>query len=173
MTMGHDLLARFLRYIRLRNSLRQLDKTSPLTTKRVFAILTVYGRAFADAGQLIAESINNLKYSGYQDNRLAAVSRATFTYLGERILSTPLSIIHIISNDPFYAHADAAALNRSLFDNIVNFLYLASADPEASRFCFFLIRSYELELRFWRAMEPWTKSQDKVISTSRLLKNTL
>ena len=162
--MRHDLLGRFLQYVRLRKSLRQLDKISPLTTKRVFALLTVYRRAFDDASQVITYLINNLKYTGYKDDRLATLSSATFAYLGERILSTPHSIIHIISHDPFYAHADTAALNRSLFDNIVNFLYLAS-DTGVSRFCLFLVRSYDLELRFWRAMEPWTKSQDKVIST--------
>lgn len=140
--MDRTILTRISDYVRLKKSLRPLQQSFCLNAQKVASVLDIYWHAFAGTGPIITKLVNGHCYAGFDHEKLGALTRLTLLYFADRVLSTPLQVIHLIYLEPFYASSSAGALNRNLFESIVNYLYIASEEG-TSRFVQFLFFSLQ------------------------------
>ncbi len=163
--MKRSFLTRASDYLRLRTSLKDLASDSPLSLKKVSAVLDGYRQAFTQASVISENLVNGLNYDSYTKNQLKTIAKVTHHYLAERITVTPFHVINVLTRDPFYAHSDIAALNRGLFESAVNLLYLLQEDSE-ERIERFYVSSIQHELKLQKSMEQWVGNRDTYIACS-------
>lgn len=149
-------------YIRLRRTLRSLKPDASIQFRNVHAILGMNRQIQTGAGAIIANIVNGIDYPARFSPRHHMLAQLTVFYLSERVTVTPFQIINAVTRDPFYAHADVAALNRGLFETAVNLLYLLGPDQEI-RFRSFYRDSVEREFSFQQTMQRWLQSSNQCI----------
>jgi hypothetical protein len=149
-------------YIRLRRTLRDLKPGASIQCRDVHAILEMNRLIQVGAGEIVARIANSIDYPATFGPKCHGIAKLTVFYLSERVAVTPFQIINAVTRDPFYAHADVAALNRGLFETAVNLLYLLGPDSDI-RFRSFYHDSAERELSLQKTMQRWLQSADKQI----------
>lgn len=160
--MRRTLLDQIADYRRLRRNLKHLSKASTLDNLKVAIILGEYRKLFTAASVISSNKINALKAANLYPENLRGAAIPVLFYLSERVTVTPFHIINVITRDPEYAHSDAAALNRGLFESAVNVCYLLEKDHE-ERFKRFWLTSAKKEFDIQRSMDKWLNSKTESI----------
>lgn len=157
--MRRTWLDRIADYYRLRRALRGLRSDSSIGFKDVRAVLDMYRLVHACAGDISASIVEELDFPGMYGPECGTLAKLTLFYLTERAAVTPFQIVNAVARDPFYAHADAAALNRGLFETTVNLVYLLGPDC-SQRFKSFYNDSVQREFKLQEGMNRWVRSED-------------
>lgn len=157
--MRRTWLDRIADYYRLRRALRGLRPDSSIQFKDVRAVLDMYRRVHACAGDISGSIVNALDFPDKYGPECEKLAKLTLFYLTERSAVTPFQVVNAVARDPFYAHADAAALNRGLFETTVNLVYLLGPDS-SQRFKSFYNDSVQREFKLQLGMERWMRSED-------------
>jgi hypothetical protein len=157
--MIRNFLIRISDHLQLRHALRRLGTNSTFSTSKVGRILRTYTLLFNETSEIITKLINSLPKP---DNPTSRLKMLTLHYLAEQIMVTPFNLIALIRRDPLYAHTNAAALNRTLFESAVNCLYILPDDK--SRFGAFCINGVRQELAIQLRMKDWLSHPDAFIA---------
>ncbi len=144
----------------LKRRLKQV-RTKTLSYKQVRTMLDTVGRAFDLSRPMILGLASNFLPSETTSS-LATHQLMTIRFLLDRLTSTPISILRLITADPVLAAPDCASLHRSAFEAAVNLLYLVHVDS-TERFHSFYKMAFEAERRMFDAMQHWRKHDNQDI----------
>jgi len=144
-------------YLSLRWKTRRMSSKSELSANQVYRLVKIYESGAED--QL---SIMGTLYRKSEQSKVHFLESMSYQYLLNRIGFEPLHVLMTVSQNPWMADASCAALNRSLFECAVNFLYIISAG-DATRAKHFFVDAFRMEVVMDEAISKWVGYEDKFI----------